>query len=120
MPNIPLIPALFDCLRHVLEKTPEIAHVAEAAGAVGIAAAIGPVALPLAIAGPTIVEQYARHRENRPEPEALAELFRESLLHAVEELTRSYEEALRDGSLPDSEKQIRESDRDLLELWAKG
>jgi hypothetical protein len=52
-----VIPALFDCLSHVLEKLPEIIRpTAEAAAATGLAAALSPAALPLAIVGPTIVE----------------------------------------------------------------
>ncbi len=113
-----VIPALFDCLRHVLEKSPDIVHPAVEAGAAaaatGVAAALAPLALPLAIAGPTLVEQYARHRENRQDPAALAELFRKCLLNAVEEIDRAAAKA----SQP--ERCLSELDRDLLALWREG
>jgi hypothetical protein len=103
------IAAFFDLFHNTLEKTPEILEkVPESVAAAGLAAALAPVALPLAIAGPAIVEAAKRRRENRPDPGALADIFREALLSAVEEVIAAAPE------------RFTEDDHAVLELWREG
>ena len=105
-----MIPWLFGCGKAVVEKAPEL--VEKAAPAIGAAAtaALAPAALPIAILAPPILEQIGKRYEDQAQADALAELYRESLRHAVEDCRKSLED----------DSRITEDDRALLALWCDG
>ncbi len=73
------------------------------------AAATGEVSLvyPLAILAAPLIELAGEHFLNKPKPDDLAELYRDSLLRALEACAKDH-------------KGLAEPDRDLVELWKQG
>jgi hypothetical protein len=109
---------MFAAAVHLIEKTPELFEKVASQGsathtATTAVAAWGGLAtglLPLAVIGPAMVEVAAKRYEGRAEPEALLELFRESLLDALLQC----KPALLDRP------EVTASDKAILDLWFDG
>src|SRR5436305_442250 len=108
---------MFGAMRTLAEKAPELAERftadSAAAHAGGVAATAGGLAtglLPVAILGPAILEAAAKRYEGRAEPEALIELFRKTLLAAIEEC----------AGILKGRPEVADADRALLRLWKEG
>lgn len=107
---------MFEVARHLVEKAPEIVErvlSAETAGhapATAVSVGLIPTLLPLAVVASALIETAAKRYEGRPEPEALLELFRESLLEALCECKPSLV----------NRPEVTESDNAVLNLWLDG
>src|SRR5262245_4765375 len=100
-----VVPWLLSCCKTLAERSPEIAAHAFAAlpdAGAGVSAGV----LPLSILLPPLIERFNRHYENRSDALELIELYRKSLLKALEELGQC--------------EGMSQEDRNLLDLWKRG
>src|SRR5262249_41058123 len=104
-----MVPWLFAYAGNLAEKSPELVEAAgltDTAVAAGVSVALTGAILPIATLAPPIIERVSQRFENKPEAEALMELYRVSLLKAFKALSRPQE--------------TTPMDTELMNLWIEG
>jgi hypothetical protein len=96
-----LLSYVFGCAKALSEHAPSMAHAAGAAGeGVGLI-------YPAAILTAAISEGVAEYVKDRKKPDDFADLYRESLLHAIQVCTNDFQH-------------LTDEDRGIVELWKEG
>ncbi|HEY6344935.1 MAG TPA: hypothetical protein VIY49_25850 [Bryobacteraceae bacterium] len=103
---------LFGVAKGFLEHGPELVKTASEALGAGTAVATAASAgiVPFAILGAPLLETGRKHLEDRAEPEALLDLYRDSLLKALDVCAKSIA----------GRPELTDDDRAALELWRNG